>query len=272
MKANLLFAAAVAAIATPGLAQPTTATAGSSAPQQVATPVSTPAGAPAPVTAPAEASAVPAANATAVPAVQEAPHVIAAPSLPQCELHVWPAERFQATTTSWGGAAIGGIFGALVDAAAHANGDKSRKSQMASALDSDGQAAALKQADLVGLLKLAPSQIILHPEPLNRKTINTIATRRAASASPCYSELIVADVLYQRAALYGTSLKTLFMFREFGAAQSKPRIYKSWGGNPLKIFPPKPGTDVEAANQELVGVFKKNFDEFTQNYRRYAKK
>lgn len=180
-----------------------------------------------------------------------------------CEIHVWPAERFSAVTTGW--LSGFGIAGAVADSAGHASGDQGRKAALASALDSEGQANALGSLDLSKLLDIKPSRIVLHNQPLDRKTVNKIATRRAESASPCYSELIVADVFYQKAALYGRSLKTLFIFRNFGPAKDKPTIYKGWGGNGLKLFPPKPGEDVQAANNELVSVFKADFEEFARN-------
>ena len=72
-----------------------------------------------------------------------------------------------------------GILGALVDAAAHAEGDKARRSHLASALDSEGQLDALQQLQLISLLKLPPSKIITHSEALDRKTVNKIMTRRS---------------------------------------------------------------------------------------------
>lgn len=98
--------------------------------------------------------------ALAAPALaQQAPAAPAAPTAfsahaQQCELHVWPAEKFQAMTTGWG---MGfGMLGAALDSAGHAKGDKARRSEMASALDSDGQIHALQQMDLVTLLNLPP--------------------------------------------------------------------------------------------------------------------
>ncbi|HLZ04899.1 MAG TPA: hypothetical protein VKR55_22455 [Bradyrhizobium sp.] len=175
-----------------------------------------------------------------------------------CELHVWPAERFSAITTGW-------LGGGLIDAAAHAKGDRERKSSMADALDSPNQVAALASLDLAGLLHQQSATVIQHNEPLTRHTVNDIKTRRSESKSPCYSELIVADIFYQNAAIYGRSLKTLFIYREFGASPTATRIYKGWGGNGLKLFPPKPGEDAEAANNELVFVFKADFQEFARN-------
>jgi hypothetical protein len=180
-----------------------------------------------------------------------------------CEIHVFPAERFQALTTGW-------LGGGLIDAAIHADRDRDNRTQMAASLDPVIQLEALRGLDLAGLLALRPSRIITHETPLDRKTINRISTRRAESASPCYAEVIVADMLYQKNVLLGRTLQTLFMVRDFGAETDRPRIYKSWGGNPLTRFPPKEGEDFEAAAQELVDTFVKNFEEFAANAKRSA--
>jgi hypothetical protein len=203
---------------------------------------------------------------TALPAgAQEASGAAPATASPtgDCEIHVWPAERFSARTSGWG---VGfGMIGALADSKGHAKGDQARKAAIAGALDSESQAETLGALDLSKSLGLKPSKIVLHNEPLDRKTINKISTRRSDSTSACYAELIVADLFYQKAAIYGRSLKTLFMLRKFGAAKDNPVIYKGWGGNGLKLFPPKPGDDVQAANEELIHVFKADFDEFARN-------
>ena len=180
------------------------------------------------------------------------------PQAAGCELHIWPAERFAAITT-------GSLGRGLIDVAAHAKGDRARKSSIADALDSPSQVAALASLDLAAQLRQPAATIVQHNEPLTRHTVNDIKTRRANSSSSCYSELIVADIFYQKAAIYGRSLKTLFIYREFGASPTATRIYKGWGGNGLKLFPPKPGEDTEAASQELVSVFKADFEEFARN-------
>lgn len=192
---------------------------------------------------------------------QDAPPAETAPattSVPACELHVWPAERFSSITQGW-------LGGGLLDAAIYADKDKDNRSKMATALDRPGQLEALAAMPLTTLLALPESQVITHDEVLDRKTINKIDTRRAASEASCYNEIIVADVFYHKAPIYGRSLKTLFMVRRFGEAKAKPRIYKSWGGNGLKLFPPQEGEDVTAATDELVQVFKANFEEFARN-------
>lgn len=178
-----------------------------------------------------------------------------------CELHVWPAERMLSMTS-------GLLGGGLLDAALHGKKDARNKAQMASALDSPTQLDDLQSLDLKTLLSLpADTQIVRHEQPLERHSMNKIKTRRSDSKAACYSELIVADVFYQKAAIYGRSLKTLFMVRDFGADDKIDFEYKAWGGNGLKLFPPKEGEDSVAALDELGIVFKKNFEEFARNER-----
>ncbi len=179
-----------------------------------------------------------------------------------CELHIWPAERMTSVTTGW-------LGGGLLDAALHSGKDANNKTLMASALDSPSQLDALQSLDLRVMMNISPgTTIIRHESALERKTMNKVKVRRSDSAAQCYSELIVADVFYQKAAIYGRSLRTLFMFRNFGNDQKIDKEYKAWGGNGLKLFPPKEGEDAIAALDELVGVYKKNFDEYANNARK----
>ena len=179
-----------------------------------------------------------------------------------CELHLWPAERMSSQTS--------GLLGpGLLSSAINGKRDSSNQSLMASALDSPSQLNALTSLDLRSLLNRTPgTTIVLHDTALERHTMNKIKTRRSDSTAQCYSELIVADVFYQKAMMYGRSLKTLFMLRDFGNDQKIDREYKAWGGNGLKLFPPKEGDDAIAALDELVGVFKGNFDEYSRNARK----
>lgn len=249
MKLSILLGATAIAVAAPVFAQDATPAPAS---EQAAPAV--------PVPTPATEQVSPAATSPASTA-SGAPETAAAEpqQTPQCELHVWPAERFQAMTT-------GLLGGGLLDAALHAEGDKSRRSHLASALDSEGQLDALQKLDLIRLLGLPPSKVIAHSEALDRKTINKIMARRSDSTVPCYAELMVTDVLYTKAAFWGRSLRTSFMLREFNPGGAEPLIKKTTGGNGLKIFPAKQGEDTTAADAELVSVFQKNFTEAAQNF------
>jgi hypothetical protein len=215
-------------------------------------------------TAHAQDAAAPAPQAASVEAAapagpEVAVHAPSAAAPDGCELHIWPAERMASMTT-------GLLGGGLLDAAIHGNRDATNRTLMASALDSPSQLDALQALDLRSLLKLTPgTTIVTHATPLVRKTMNSVKTRRSDSQAKCYAELVVADVFYQKAAIYGRSLRTLFMVRDFGDDQKIDFEYKAWGGNGLKLFPPKEGDDAVAALDELVGVFKKNFEEYAGN-------
>lgn len=201
-------------------------------------------------------------------AIMAACMVSAAPAFAQsdCELHVWPAERMTSTTT---GLLSGfGVIGAIADTAAHSGRDASNRSQISSALDSPSQLDALGSLDLITELGLpAGTRIVRHETALERRTMNSIKTRRSDSTARCYHELITADVAYMRRAIYGRSLRTLFMVRDFGDDQRIDFEYKSWGGNGLSRFPPAEGEDVSEGIAELVSVFKRNFQEYANNER-----
>ncbi|HEV7659505.1 MAG TPA: hypothetical protein VGO55_06625 [Allosphingosinicella sp.] len=187
----------------------------------------------------------------------------AAPALAQeaCELHVWPAERMQSMTQ-------GLLGGGLLGAAMYAGRDASNRAQLASALDSQSQIDALQSLDLIQEIGLpAGTTIVRHEAPLERHTMNSVKTRRSDSTARCYYELITADVLYTRSPIYGRSLRTLFMIRDFGDDQRIDFEYKAWGGNGLSHFPPREGEDVTVAINELVDVFKRNFQEYAHNER-----
>ncbi len=179
-----------------------------------------------------------------------------------CELHIWPAERMSSQTS--------GLLGpGLLNSAINGKRDSSNQALMASALDSPSQLSALTALDLRTMLNRTPgTTIVLHQTPIVRNSMNKVKTRRSDSTAQCYSELIVADVFYQKAMMYGRSLRTLFMLRDFGNDQKIDKEYKAWGGNGLSLFPPKEGEDAVAALDELVGVFQKNFDEYARNARK----
>lgn len=209
----------------------------------------------------ARAQEAPAPATTSAPATEPTP----APT-PACELHIWPAERMHSMTTGW--LSGFGVAGALADTAVHADRDADNRTRLAQALDSPTQLAALQSLDLVALLGLpAGTSYVPHAAPLERSTMNRVKTRRSDSTAGCYFELITADVFYQKAAIYGRSLRTLFMIRDFGDDQRIDFEYKAWGGNGLSHFPPAEGEDVSVGLQELVDVFKRNFEEYANNER-----
>lgn len=217
----------------------------------------------------------------AQPAEQPAPMTAVAPS-PQadssgadpattadparCELHVWGAERFQSVTTGW--LSGFGLVGGIVDSAAHQNRDRLNRSQLGEALNTGGQAAALASLDLPQTLGLPDYHVVTHEEPMDPEQAERHRGRHAASPSRCYAELMVTRVFYQKAAIYGRSLRTSFLFRHFSADQAPQFVYAGRGGNGLSVFPAREDAQVDAANEEIVRVFKANFQEYANNLNR----
>src|SRR5437868_14733205 len=73
-------------------------------------------------------------------------------------------------------------------------------------------------------LKLPPRRLSRISEALERKTVYRTTTGRSDSAAPCYAELIVTDGFYQKAAMWGRSLRTSFILRQFSANDAQPTI------------------------------------------------
>lgn len=180
----------------------------------------------------------------------------------RCELHVWGGERFQAVTTTL--LSGFGLVGGLIDAARNAENNRLNQSRLGSALDTQGQAAALASLDLPKTLGIANYAVVTHDEPMDPKVAGQ-KRRHAASSSPCYAELMVTRVLYQKAPLYGRSLRASFLYRQFGADTKPSFSFAGRGGNGLSVFPAKDEAQVDAANAEIVSVFKANFQEYANN-------
>ncbi len=180
-----------------------------------------------------------------------------------CELHLWPAERMKSETTGLL-STFGGVGEELIDRAAHASKDAHNRAHMRSTLESQIQLDTLQSLDLPTLLSLpAGTQIIRHDQPLDRKTITKVMTRRSKSKAACYSELIVAEIAYHKGTIAGRSLTTLFAFRDFGSQDQVQFAYKARGKHRLVLFPPKKGEDARAALDELRGAFRKDLEKFS---------
>lgn len=191
---------------------------------------------------------------------------------PPCELHLWPAERMKSETTGLL-STFGGVGEELVDRAAHAGKDARNRAHMRSTLASQIQLDALQSLDLTTLLSLpAGTQVVRHEQPLVRKTIAKVTTRRSDSKAACYSELIVAEIFHHKGTITGRSLTTLFAFRDFGSNDQVQFGYKARGKHRLKLFPPKKGEDARAALDELQSAFRKDLEMFTGKEQQAAAK
>jgi hypothetical protein len=178
-----------------------------------------------------------------------------------CELHFWPASAVN--TYPQPAQAQGGLVWALaLGGKKRAEALQAVRSEIASSLDADGSMLALGKADLAKRLRLQPATLIVHQEPLDGYGLNRIRTRRAASHSPCYSELIVAGILYKNGSFGGHFLDSAFILREFGSGSEPSRV--TTGGGPIRLtaYPAKEGQDTQAANADLNSAFRQSFESF----------
>ena len=194
-------------------------------------------------------------------AAQTAPQAAASPRAAdqmaqQCELHIWPAERLKGHAF-----AMGQITG-------RASGEEI-EGAMTDLLDPTAQLGALRELDLMSALGLpADTKLIEHLEPLDRKTVNKVKTRRASSASQCYSELIIVEHKLTEDIVWGDRFQSSFAFRDFGDKAEVRTQVRGKGGNKLKILT-LPETDRPADAVELVAAaVRGNFQEFARRVRR----
>jgi hypothetical protein len=175
-----------------------------------------------------------------------APAQDAAPSSP-CEIHVWPAPELKAVTQGW-------VWNHTVNQAFDpAKGGVARPKVLAPA----AQAGLLARMDLAGLFGAAPAQLVVHPEPLTRAQASA-PTRQTASASPCYSELIVSQVFYDEAPMAGKSLRSLLVHRRFDGSARVQSSFSTWAETELTTFPAKIASEAQAADTELLDAYRSN--------------
>lgn len=178
-----------------------------------------------------------------------------------CELHVWPAPELKATTQGWWS---NDVVNRAFDPA-HGGVEPPK------ALVPHSQTVILKVLDLAELTGDAPANVIVHDEPLPRAAA-TAAERQSTSASPCYSELIVSQIFYERDPLSGRSLRTLVVHRRFGDAPAVKSSFSTWAQTKLIVFPATDPADHAAAETELIQAYRNNLLTFVAYERRPARK
>ena len=179
-----------------------------------------------------------------------------------CELHVFPTLEGQAMTT--GLLAGFGVVGAIADAAANADRNINEAEYLKEALGPKYQVQMFKTMDLPGELGLEGAKVIFE-EPIADRNITTKAkTRLTDSTAACYAELIVTQNFYTKKAIYGRSLNSRYVFKDFRGGQTETKLVKGRGGNGLSHFPPKTTDETEAAEEDLRQAFTKNFLEYAK--------
>ncbi len=175
------------------------------------------------------------------------------PAESACELHVWPSPGLRSTYYGW-------FHGGIVDGAV--DGREGYPAVPADPIDSAAQAQLLGSLDLPALFHLPGHRLVVHTPTSPGGVTGAPNGRLAASASPCYAELITQDVFFQQDVITGRYLKTLFRFRDFEASTAPQRVFGTWTQTGLAAFPSQREEDAVAAEAELRQAFQANVTAF----------
>lgn len=197
---------------------------------------------------------------------------------PACELHVWPTDNFTGANT---GLLSGfGLVGAIVDDSVHQGRVATVKDLMEEYLTPAVQVSELEKVGILNTLRLTDYKITIHTptpsfdqakaDPAIKATVKSLNAKLKAghrltdSTAPCYGELILTDIFYHKAMMYGSNLFVTTTYRDFSHADGVVRKSAGSVKNPLEHFPPKSPDMIETAKVELIDAFAKNFIEWSQ--------
>ena len=174
---------------------------------------------------------------------------------------------------------FGGALGGLIDQAANKGKVATITDLMRADLSPEAQVAALRAADVTGMLGLTGYTIVIEPavpsdaaakaDPAVNATLRTMRAslksgkRLSDATTPCYAELVGGELFYVKKPLVGTNLFAKWTFRDFGRdGGATPRSFAGQVKNPLAVFPAKTPDQVEAARADLRDAYAKGFAEY----------
>jgi hypothetical protein len=168
-----------------------------------------------------------------------------------CEFHVWPADPLMSIYYGWfhGGTVNGQI-----------QGRSGYPTVPSHPIDTATQAAILESTRPHELLMHPDYRLIVHREALTSRAIRNATGRLSDSASPCYAELIVDDVVLQQG-IGGTSLNVLFHYRRFDA-DTRRSSYSTWARTSLTAFPPRRPEQLDEAIREIRDAYRGDIYQF----------
>lgn len=185
---------------------------------------------------------------TAAAPVQDA----AAPAATACEFHVWPADPVK-----W--AQQDGMMLRSVNRPVYREGAPNIP---VNPVDAAAQIEVMTLQQPQQLFGKADYRLVVHDAPLPSMTIRGATGRLSDSASACYAELIVDDIVIQQDVVSGSRLRTLFHYRDFGDGAAPRRTFSTWGEVDLAAFPPRHQAQYDMAMSELRSAFRNTIQNF----------
>lgn len=204
-----------------------------------------------------------------LPGIASAQDTLASePQTPPCELHIWPAPGLGETRQHAGEYLDARYIGPFMSRSDTTRVDDDAAVGTAAAqpdgpLSTAIQLAAIEATDPAPLLGLAGYTLILHPRPLDSRTLRTATGRLATGAkTACYAELILSDIVYSREFAHGQNLKTFAHLRSFGEGPSPQRRFATWVQTDLPHDRTTAETSAEQLDSELLAAFTANIRKF----------
>jgi hypothetical protein len=177
-----------------------------------------------------------------------------------CEIHIWGTDNMKAHITGWSEALGGGFIGPALDG--RRADSKGVKALLEETFAGSAQADALGDLPLASLLRMPSVRVIAEPRQTGAERKKRGQRRLADSNAPCYADIVVRNMYFNKTALFPPSLRANFTYRYFGARMDQPSVLAGRGGTKMKLYPLVTTQDVDSIKADFVRAFQKDFEEF----------
>lgn len=182
-----------------------------------------------------------------------------------CNIELWVAKRYGVDGSSGAGAALFGLLGALVEAAANSAGDKEKKTEMMEIIPPEFIKETFLSTDLTTRLKKDYISINYHElsdDKVQLKNLLDTKTRSSSSQASCYYEVFVKSI--QASQYLGSkSLIVVFKLKKFSGA-SAVKLENETRLEKLKVFPTSKEEKKSEAADDLKATLKVAVEKFVQ--------
>ena len=182
-----------------------------------------------------------------------------------CNIELWVAKRYGVDGSSGAGAALFGLLGALVEAAANSKGDKEKKTEMMEIIPPEFIKDTFLSTDLTTRLKKDYVSINYHElseDKVQLKILLDAKTRSSNSAASCYYEVFIKSIGASQN-LGSKSLGVVFKLKRFSGANAV-KLENETRIETLKLFPTSKAEKKAEAADDLRAALKTAVEKFVQ--------
>lgn len=213
----------------------------------------------------------PPASVAPLPVPAEKTPVMALADVPAdaCQIHVWSTPKIKSYVSGFA-EAMGGALGAVLDG--KRADEVTVEEMLRRVLEGRPQATLLSQLDLATMLNLPNAVIVPNAEPTDPLKWKSAKGRLIEGTAPCYVELIVRDMYFNKSALFPPSVRVNFTMRDFRGGRAKPLISEGRGGIKLPVYPGVSTIDEAVITRTFQDAYVGAFVEFATEQQLLASK